>query len=87
MKASEDYPKFGALVYSLDVFVPLVDLHQATYWLPNAKFGDKLFKSELFGMSMPTSGDLLRLYMWCHILSGWILTTLLFVGLSGFVKR
>jgi len=33
-QVSKDYPKFRPLVYSIDTFVPLVDFHQATYWLP-----------------------------------------------------
>ena len=27
-------PLFNPIVYSLDSFVPLIDLHQAKYWLP-----------------------------------------------------
>lgn len=84
-QVTEDYPKFNSLMYSLDVFIPLVDLHQANYWLPNAKLGGRLFQSEPF--STLTSGRLLCIYMWFHILVGWILTTLLFVGLSGLVRR
>lgn len=87
VKASKDYPKFGALIYSLDVFVPLVELHQAGYWMPNANLGEKLHISESYGISTPKTGSLLRLYMWFHIILGWLLTTLLFVGLSGIVKR
>ena len=60
-------PTFNAFVYSLDTFVPLVDLHQAKYRLP--------------------TGPGLRLYLWIHISSGWVLTTLLVVGLTGLVRR
>ncbi len=60
-------PTFNALVYSLDTFVPLVDLHQAKYRLP--------------------TGPGLRLYLWIHISSGWLLTTLLVVGLTGLVRK
>ena len=28
------YPKFHSVVFSLDVFVPLVDFHQENYWIP-----------------------------------------------------
>lgn len=84
-KVGEDYPKFSSLMYSLDVFIPLVDLRQANYWLPNSKMGNRPFQSGLF--STLTTGRLLRIYMWFHILTGWILTTLLFVGLSGLVRR
>jgi sRNA-binding regulator protein Hfq len=64
---SEDYPQFYSIIYSIDLFVPLVDLHQASYW-------------------MPTGSALLSCYMWFHIIMGWILTTLLVVGLTGVLK-
>ncbi len=81
-RVSEDYPKFNALVYSLDMFVPLVDLRQASYWLPSAPG-----PSEAERTLMPIDVRLLRLYMWFHILAGWVLSSLLVVGLSGLVKR
>ena len=84
-QVTKNYPKFNSFMYSLDLFIPLVDLRQANYWLPNSKKGDRPFQSGLF--SKLTTGRLLRTYMWFHILSGWILTTLLFVGLSGLVRR
>jgi hypothetical protein len=33
--ASKDYPKFNALVYSLETFLPLVKLGMADRWEPN----------------------------------------------------
>jgi hypothetical protein len=60
-------PVFNALVYSVDAFVPLVDLHQAKYRLP--------------------IGPWLQVYLWVHISLGWILTTLLVVGLTGLVRK
>lgn len=95
-EATINYPKYGSLIYSIDVFVPLVDLHQSEYWQPNANEGTVLFslgfRVKLFSLDFPvrltfTSGGLLRLYMWFHIIAGWLLTTLLIAGLSGFVKR
>ena len=79
LSVREDYPNFNPVVYSLDMFVPLVDLRQATYWLPSAYEGEK--------EKMPIEVRLLRFYMWFHILAGWVLTSLLVVGLSGLVKR
>lgn len=79
---SEDYPKFNALVYSLDMFVPLVDLHQANFWLPNAHKG-----RALLSIGWLRTGSLLNLYHWFHIIAGWVLTTLLVVGLSGLVRK
>ena len=60
-------PEFNAAVYSLDAFVPLIDLHQAKYRLP--------------------TGSWLRTYLWLHIMVGWLLTSLLVVGLTGLVRR
>ena len=60
-------PKFNPLVYSIDTFVPLVNLYQAKYWLPKSWF--------------------FRLYHWIHIGAGWILTTLLVLGLTGLIRK
>lgn len=60
-------PAFNTFVYSLDSFVPLIDLHQAKYRLPKA--------------------GPLRVYHWLHIALGWLLTTLLVVGLTGLVRK
>lgn len=34
-----DYPRFNSLLFSVDAFIPLVDLHQANYWFPGGKNG------------------------------------------------
>jgi hypothetical protein len=70
------YPPFNALIYSLENFLPVVDLHQGEYWRPNSNQRDS-------GI-IPAS--LLRWYLWLHILAGWILTPLLFAGLSGLIR-
>ncbi len=75
---SDVYPRFNFLVYSVDTFVPLIDLHQAKYWLPNAHRGRELLKIK--------AGGLLRLYLWIHITMGWALTMLLVAGLTGLVR-
>jgi hypothetical protein len=73
------YPPFNAVIYSLENFLPLVDLHQGTYWRPNPHPGSGSQQRAL-------SGRLLRWYLWAHILAGWILTPLLAAGLSGLVR-
>jgi len=83
--SSEDYPTLSPLAYSVDLFVPLVDLHQGRYWLPNANLRGQLHITERFVLHV--SGAALRVYLWIHIASGWILTTLLVVGLTGLVHR
>jgi sRNA-binding regulator protein Hfq len=79
---SDLYPSFNFLAYSVDVFVPLIDLHPAKYWLPNANLGSEL---NIKGFSLHTGG-LLRLYLWIHIIMGWVLTTLLVVGLTRLIR-
>ena len=81
------YPTFNAFVYSLENFLPVVELHQGSYWRPNPRHG-------LGGGTQPAgqnhsetiSGSLLRWYLWLHILAGWVLTPLLFAGLSGLIR-
>jgi len=80
---SERYPKFNAAVYSLDMFLPIINLYQADFWLPNANAGPEVF--HLWGVVVRTGG-LLRVYLWFHILSGWTLTTLLVVGLTRTIR-
>jgi hypothetical protein len=80
-----EYPKFNAVMYSLDMFIPLVDLRQASYWLPCTN--DQESGRETDSSEDSLDVRMLRGYMWMHILGGWLLTTLLVVGLSGLVKR
>jgi len=67
-----DYPRFEAFFYSLDAFLPIVDLHQEGFWLPDA---GKPF------------GALIRVYLWFHIAAGWLLSTLFVSGVTGLVRR
>ena len=81
----ENYPKFNSIIYSLDMFVPLIDLHIANYWLPNANKKGHWCISEKIKLSI--SGNILRAYLWFHIIAGWIITTLFIVGLTGLIKK
>ncbi len=67
-----DYPQLVALLYSLDVFLPVVNLHQEDYWLPDA--------SKQCGLWYLG-------YMWAHIVLGCILTTVLLAALAGLIKK
>ena len=75
---------FCALMYSLDVFVPLVDLRQASYCMPNANLTGEVSISDK--LKLTVSGKYLRYYLWFEVIAGWILTTLLVVGLTGLVR-
>jgi hypothetical protein len=70
-KLSKDYPAFNAFVYSLESFTPLLKLDQTANWAPNAN---------------SHAGDLLRYYLYCHIVAGWLLTSLWVGAVTGLVK-
>ncbi|MHC4355953.1 MAG: hypothetical protein ACYS0H_24900, partial [Planctomycetota bacterium] len=82
-RISEVYPVFNSFVYSMDVFVPVVDLHQAKYWLPNANRGSELVPTRSAALC---TGGLLLLWLWIETALGWILTTLFLIGLTGLVR-
>ncbi len=87
-----EYPAFNFWVYSIDTFIPLVDLQQSKYWLPNAKMGNTYESIIKLKFINPTwmqikSGGAIRVYLWFHIAFGWILTTLFVVGLTGLVRK
>ena len=43
------YPPFNSLVYSLENFLPVVDLHQGTYWRPNPHHPSKRTRKRQMG--------------------------------------
>jgi hypothetical protein len=65
------YPRFSAIIYSLEKFVPLVKLDVGDLWTPDAN---------------QRAGRWLRRYLWFHILMGWLLTTLWIGSLTGLIK-
>jgi hypothetical protein len=91
------YPSFNAFVYSLENFMPVVDLHQGIYWRPNPLHARHAGQTTLpdgssVGDAAMTEGreaaaKLLRWYLWIHILAGWTITPLLFAGLAGLLRN
>jgi hypothetical protein len=87
-EAPPHYPVFNPLIYSLENFLPVVELHQDKYWRPNPRHTVSA-KSRRGGEPRDPSSTpsrLLRWYLWLHILAGWTITPLLFAGLSGLVR-
>jgi hypothetical protein len=86
-RISENYPKFSSLVYSLENFVPLLKLGMSDRWTPNPNRGPVIQVGPLGPIKIKTSwGSALRYYLWCHIIAGWVLTSLWVGGLTGLVK-
>jgi len=77
------YPRLYPLLYSLDVFLPFVNLHQERYWWPNADgSGDCM----IFGREFSARGSVVQYYLWLQILSGWVLSAIFVAGVTGLVK-
>jgi hypothetical protein len=87
-EAPPHYPVFNPLIYSLENFLPVVELHQDKYWRPNPRHSVPARTTQSGKMLDPSSlpSRLLRAYLWLHILAGWTITPLLFAGLSGLVR-
>ncbi|MBW4593844.1 MAG: hypothetical protein KME46_13250 [Brasilonema angustatum HA4187-MV1] len=82
-QVSENYPVFNPLLYSVDVFLPVVDFHQESHWLPNSKKrSDKILP-----FPFKTRSDIiLHWYFWLHILLGWVFTSLWIAGFTGLIR-
>jgi hypothetical protein len=61
-----------AAIYSLDVFLPAVDLYQEKYWRP---------------VPVVWWQGIFLAWAWVEILAGWLLTTVALAGLTGLVKK
>ncbi len=78
-----DFPEFNAFIYALDTFVPFVNLHQETNWIPDAERGPSF---DAFGWKV-SWGAFARFYLWLHILAGWFITGFAATSLTGLVKK
>jgi hypothetical protein len=67
----DSYPRFNAFVYSLEKFVPLLRFELGDYWVPN---------------SNQVYGKVLRVFLWIHIVAGWLLSSLWIGSLTGLLK-
>jgi hypothetical protein len=76
-----NYQPFNSVIYSLETFLPLVELYEAKYWLPRPN-PDSANNSHVVD-----AGTLMRLYLWVHILLGWFFASMLVAGLSGLVQK
>jgi hypothetical protein len=73
------YPKFDPIIYSLDTFLPIIDLHLKGYWLPNA--------NATTSSTNINWGYWLRVYFIVHTILGWAIVTLAVAGFSGLVRN
>jgi len=68
----QDYPCFTPYVYSFQLLLPIVNLHQTDFWLPNSWTG--------YGVA-------LLAYTWFAIILGWMIGIALVAGLGRIFSR
>jgi hypothetical protein len=78
------YEKLHPLLYSLDVFLPFVNLHQERYWWPDANaHGDCV----VLNRRLKLSGAVLRYYLWMQVIAGWLLSAIFVAGVTGLMRN
>src|SRR5215472_1984254 len=78
-----DYPELHPFLYSLDVFLPFVNLHQERYFWPDgAASGDCM----IFRGRLGVRGSVVQYYLWLQIMSGWILSAIFVAGVTGLIR-
>lgn len=88
LEVDPNYPAFNPLLYSLDEFLPIINLRISDHYLPDANRGRVLLDRTLLHQRVVvTTGTLLRWWLWIHILTGWTLTTLVVAGLTGIIRK
>jgi hypothetical protein len=72
------------LLYSLDVFLPFVNLHQENYWWPDESASGEY---RLLGRDITIRGSILRYYLWLQIIAGWLLSAIFIAGVTGLIRN
>ena len=84
MPTGDPVSELNPLLYSLDVFVPFVNLHQEHFWWP-----DKAARGEFvkFGRQFSIRGSMIRSYLWLQIIAGWLLSAIFVAGVTGLIRN
>jgi hypothetical protein len=72
------------LLYSLDVFLPFVDLHQEHCWWPDEAASGRCIVA---GRRFHVDGRTLRYYLWLQIIAGWLLSAIFIAGVTGLIRN
>jgi hypothetical protein len=84
LEARKSYERLSPFLYSLDVFLPFVNLHQERYWWADA---DAIGQFAILGRRMHISGRVLRRYLWLQIIAGWLLSAIFIAGITGLIRN
>jgi len=72
------------LLYSVDLFLPFVNLHQEHYWWPDEQTSGEC---SVAGLKMIVRGSALRTYLWLQIVAGWLLSAIFIAGVTGLLRN
>jgi hypothetical protein len=78
------YEVLHPLLYSLDVFLPFVDLHQEHYWWPDERAAGDV---NLIGITFSVRGRFVLMYLWTQIVLGWLLSAIFVAGVTGLLRN
>ena len=78
------YEKLHPFLYSLDVFLPFVNLNQRSYWWPDAEASGDF---AVLHRTVRLRGSTLRYYLWLQILAGWLLSAIFVAGVTGLIRN
>jgi hypothetical protein len=78
--ASPTGAPFQPMVFSLDTFLPIIDLRQQATWVPRETV-------EWHPFGWQTSGWVLHGLIWTELIVGWIISTLGVVAFTGLVRK
>jgi len=81
--AVDRYEDLYPLLYSLDVFLPFVNLHQEHYWWPDGRATGEF---TVLGGRVPIRGSMIRCYLWLQIIAGWLLSAIFVAGVTGLIR-
>lgn len=81
----EEYTGFSPMAFSLDLLLPLVDLHQENDWAPLISTPKANVGAELVGFF--SVKRVVRFIMWLEILAGWVFSLLFVAIVSGLARR
>lgn len=82
----EEYTGFSPIAFSLDLLLPLVDLHQENDWAPLIETPKANPVYEFFSFFI-SGKRFVRFVMWCEILAGWGFSLLFVAVVSGLARR
>ena len=69
------YPRFDALWFSMDIFLPTSPLHQELYWYPHPRAENAAWRY------------LLLTWYWFQVIVGWVLTSTFVLVITGIMQR